>query len=39
MINPAIEDLEGFLTQLSQPEFDETTTGKVEIEKSPGDAP
>ena len=39
LINPAIEGLEGFLTQLSQPEFDETTTGKVEIENSPGDAP
>ena len=39
VINPAIEGLEGFLTQLSQPEFDETTTGKVEIEKSPDDVP
>ena len=39
VINPAIEDLDGFLAQLSQPEYDETTTGKVEIEKIPDDAP
>ena len=38
-INPAIEGLEGFLAQLAQPEYDETTTGKVEIDKSPDDAP
>ena len=39
VIDPGIEGLDGFLAQLSQPEFDETTTGKVEIEKSPDDAP
>ena len=39
VIDPAIEGLDGFLAQLSQPEFDETTTGKVEIKKSPDDAP
>ena len=31
VITPAIEGLERFLAQLSQPEFDETSTGKVEI--------
>ena len=39
VINPAIEVLEGFLAQLAQPEFDQTSTGKVEIEKGPDDAP
>ena len=39
VINPAIEGLDGFLAQLSQPEFDETTTGKVEIETSPEGVP
>ena len=39
VINPAIEVLEGFLAQLAQPEYDETSTGKVEIEKGPDDAP
>ena len=39
VINPAIEALEGFLAQLAQPEYDETSTGKVEIAKGPKDAP
>ena len=39
VINPAIEGLEGFLAQLGQPEYDETTTGKVEIANGPKDAP
>ena len=34
VITPAIEGLERFLAQLSQPEFDETSTGKVEIPTS-----
>ena len=34
VIDPAIEGLDGFLAQLSQPEFDETSTGKVEIPTS-----
>ena len=34
LIDPGIEGLDGFLAQLSQPEFDETTTGKVEIPTS-----
>ena len=34
LIDPAIEGLDGFLAQLSMPEFDETTTGKVEIPTS-----
>ena len=38
-INLAIEGLEGFMAQLSQPEFDETTTGKVEISKGDKEAP
>ena len=38
VINPDIEGLDGFLTQLSQPAYDETTTGKVEIEKGPKDS-
>ena len=39
VINPAIDVLDGFLAQLAQPEYDETTTGKVEIAKGPKDAP
>ena len=39
VINPAIDVLEGFLAQLAQPEYDETSTGKVEIAKGPKDAP
>ena len=39
VVNPAIDVLEGFLAQLAQPEYDETTTGKVEISKGPKDAP
>ena len=39
VINPAIEVLEGFLAQLAQPEYDETSTGKVEIAKGPKEAP
>ena len=39
VINPAIEGLEGFLAQLAQPEYDQTSTGKVEIVKGPKDAP
>ena len=34
VIDPAIKGLDGFLAHLSQPEFDETTTGKVEIPTS-----
>ena len=34
LIDPGIEGLDGFLAQLSQPEFDETSTGKVEIPTS-----
>ena len=34
VIDPGIEGLDGFLAQLSQPEFDETSTGKVEIPTS-----
>ena len=34
VITPAIEGLERFLAQLSQPEFDETSIGKVEIPTS-----
>ena len=39
VINPAIEVLDGFLAQLAQSEYDETTTGKVEIANGPKDAP
>ena len=38
-INPALKDLEGFLSQLSQPLWEENVRGKVVIEKSPDDAP
>ena len=38
-INPEIEGLDGFLAQLSQPEYDETSTGKVEITNATKDAP
>ena len=34
VIDPGIEGLDGFLAQLSMPEFDETSTGKVEIPTS-----
>ena len=38
-IDPAIPRLEAFLTQLSQPEWRENPSGKMEIEKSPDKLP
>ena len=38
-IDPAIPGLEKFLAQLTQPEWEENSSGKLKIDKTPEDAP
>ena len=38
-IDPGIKDMERFMAQLTQPEWEENTSGKIVIDKQPEDAP
>ena len=38
-INPAIKDVEKIMTQLSQPEWSEDTSGRMVVDKQPEDSP